>query len=204
MCRYEPPPEVAKKLAEEKAAKKALKGGDADEDGDEKEDGEDEDEDENEDEDDEDEDDYFENRTLYLPDIDAPFKPPSIPAEKKVSLTSRKLQIIVKLANIELTPENPTYNGGSWHVEGMKNERIVASGIYYFHSENITESRLGFRQAAKEPSYEQGDNRGVREVYGLEGDEALNQPLGSLITQADRMIAFPNILQHQGSSNCIG
>lgn len=29
------------------------------------------------------------------------------------------LQIIVKLANIELTPENPDYDGGSWHVEGQ-------------------------------------------------------------------------------------
>jgi hypothetical protein len=82
------------------------------------------------------------------------------------------------------------------HV-AVQNERIVASGIYYYHSENISESRLAFRQAVKEPMYEQGDNRGVREVFGLEGDEALNQPLGSLITQADRCIAFPNLYQHQ-------
>lgn len=27
------------------------------------------------------------------------------------------MQVIVKLANIHLTPEKPTYNGGSWHVE---------------------------------------------------------------------------------------
>ena len=29
------------------------------------------------------------------------------------------LQIIVKLANIELTPEKPEYEGGTWHVEGQ-------------------------------------------------------------------------------------
>lgn len=29
------------------------------------------------------------------------------------------LQVIVKLANIELTPEKPEYDGGSWHVEGQ-------------------------------------------------------------------------------------
>lgn len=29
------------------------------------------------------------------------------------------LQVIVKLANIHLTPEKPTYKGGSWHVEGQ-------------------------------------------------------------------------------------
>ncbi len=33
-----------------------------------------------------------------------------------------KLQIIVKLANICLTPEKPNYEGGSWHVEGQLNE----------------------------------------------------------------------------------
>ena len=31
----------------------------------------------------------------------------------------RGLQVIVKLANILLTPEKPKYEGGTWHVEGM-------------------------------------------------------------------------------------
>ena len=30
----------------------------------------------------------------------------------------KNLQVIVKLANIELTPEKPEYEGGSWHLEG--------------------------------------------------------------------------------------
>lgn len=36
----------------------------------------------------------------------------------------RRLQIIVKLANIHLTPEKPEYAGGSWHVEGQANESM--------------------------------------------------------------------------------
>lgn len=35
-----------------------------------------------------------------------------------------RLQIIVKLANIHLTPEQPEYPGGSWHVEGQANESM--------------------------------------------------------------------------------
>ncbi|KAL9015696.1 MAG: hypothetical protein Q9185_006922 [Variospora sp. 1 TL-2023] len=35
-----------------------------------------------------------------------------------------QLQIIVKLANIHLSPENPEYPGGSWHVEGQANESM--------------------------------------------------------------------------------
>lgn len=47
---------------------------------------------------------------------------------------------------IELTPEKPDYNGGSWHIEGQLNERICASALYYYDSENISESFLAFRQ----------------------------------------------------------
>lgn len=50
--------------------------------------------------------------------------------EPTVFLQGSKLQVIVKLANIVLTPENPEYAGGSWHVEGMLNERIVSTFIY--------------------------------------------------------------------------
>ena len=38
--------------------------------------------------------------------------------KKTVSLRGRRLQVIVKLANIILTPEKPRYDGGTWHVEG--------------------------------------------------------------------------------------
>jgi hypothetical protein len=38
--------------------------------------------------------------------------------EERISLKRRTLQVIVKLANIVLTPEKPHYPGGKWHVEG--------------------------------------------------------------------------------------
>ena len=63
-----------------------------------------------------------------------PFAPPSAADEEarvNVSLRGSTLQVIVKLANIILTPENPKYPGGSWHVEGMANERIVVPELYY-------------------------------------------------------------------------
>jgi len=42
-----------------------------------------------------------------------------------------KLQVIVKLANIELTPEKPKYEGGAWHVEGMMVRNTTS---YWLHS----------------------------------------------------------------------
>jgi hypothetical protein len=37
----------------------------------------------------------------------------------------RGLQIIVKLANIHLTPEKPEYGGGTWHVEGQMVSMLI-------------------------------------------------------------------------------
>ncbi|MFE1440560.1 DUF4246 domain-containing protein [Streptomyces sp. NPDC058739] len=145
-------------------------------------------------------DEWWDNRRPVVPD--APdFTPPALPDEAaRVDLRGRRLQVIVKLATIRLTPDKPEYPGGSWHVEGMMNERIVSTGIYYWDSENITESRLSFRAALDDPNYEQNDDNGLREVYGLEDEDALNQMLGSASTPAGRCLAFPNILQHRVGS----
>ncbi|WP_282702215.1 DUF4246 domain-containing protein [Streptomyces sp. CC219B] len=144
-------------------------------------------------------DDWWENRRPVIPDAPA-FTPPELPDESaRVDLRGRRLQVIVKLATIHLTPDKPEYPGGSWHVEGMLNERIVSTGIYYWDSENITESHLSFRTALDDPDYEQNDDNGMRHVYGLEDEDALNQVLGSAPTPAGRCLAFPNILQHRVS-----
>lgn len=143
---------------------------------------------------------WWETRRPAIPDAPA-FTPPESPDESaRVDLRGRRLQVIVKLATIQLTPDKPEYAGGSWHVEGMLNERIVSTGIYYWDSENITESRLSFRAALDDPNYEQSDDNGVREVYGLENEDPLNQVLGSASTPAGRCLAFPNILQHRVGS----
>jgi Protein of unknown function (DUF4246) len=141
--------------------------------------------------------DWRQNRSPVPPDAPA-FTRPARPGDSaRVDLRARRLQVIVKLATIHLTPDKPAYPGGSWHVEGMMNERIVSTGIYYWDSENITNSRLSFRAAVGEPEYEQDDRDGVREVYGLGDEDALNQVLGSAETRVGRALAFPNILQHR-------
>ncbi|PNP74312.1 hypothetical protein FNYG_12361 [Fusarium nygamai] len=55
------------------------------------------------------------------------------------------LRIIVKMASIELTPDKPEFSAGSCHLEGQINEKIAATALYYFDSENVTPSRLSFR-----------------------------------------------------------
>jgi hypothetical protein len=113
------------------------------------------------------------------------------------SLRSKTLQIIVKIAEIVLTPEKPKYAGGSWHVEGTGSERIVGTGLYYFGCDNITESRLAFRAEVDEPPYQQSDDAGVAAMYGLFNEDLLVQRLGSVTAMTGRCVVFPNCLQHQ-------
>ena len=130
----------------------------------------------------------YDNRLEEWWDRRRPLNPIPIPTFTKrvlplVSLRSCRLQVIVKIQEIQLTPERPTYDGGVWHVEGMENERIVATAIYYYECSNITESTLSFRQAVCEPEYEQNDDRGMNEVYGLSNEAPLVQELGSVVTK---------------------
>ncbi|KAG8724298.1 hypothetical protein FRC09_020359 [Ceratobasidium sp. 395] len=147
--------------------------------------------------------DWSENRPINLPDVPSEgYVSGSL--EKRdtwYSLAGKTIQVIVKLANIHLTPEKPEYAGGSWHIEGMSNEAIVASGIYYYSEENITESRLAFRTAASVPgTYEQSDESGCRRTWGIASDDPCVNELGAVVTCQDRTIAFPNVYQHKVSS----
>ncbi|KAH9850841.1 hypothetical protein C2E23DRAFT_734061 [Lenzites betulinus] len=133
-----------------------------------------------------------------------PFSPPTSDGRVELKLRGRTMQIIVKLANIVLTPENPKYPGGSWHVEGMANERIVATGLYYYACENITESRLNFRTVVGDSTeggvnmpYQESDEKGYYTMYGFAGGCPLNQELGYVVAEEDKCVAFPNVYQHR-------
>ncbi|KAG8925471.1 hypothetical protein FRC02_009635 [Tulasnella sp. 418] len=109
------------------------------------------------------------NRPIVLPTVPTDGYSGGLNIRKsQYSIHGRDVQVIVKLANIQLTPEKPEYPGGSWHVEGMANECIVASGIYYYSSKNITSSHLAFRESVSfDEPYEQNDDEGVKKTWGL-------------------------------------
>ncbi|RHY12986.1 hypothetical protein DYB25_008869 [Aphanomyces astaci] len=104
------------------------------------------------------EDDVFEFAKSF-DETNVPLFLPALPTDEfetqfpSVKLNNNTLQVIVKIAFIELTPHKSTYPGGSWHVEGMIHESIAASGILYYDYDNVTPSKLWFRHAF-EPDYE--------------------------------------------------
>lgn len=69
----------------------------------------------------------------------------------------------------------------------MAHEHIVASGIYYFESENIgDESALQFQAAIEtleiDMQIEQNDHRGAEAMFGVSGETGPKQYLDSVKT----------------------
>lgn len=146
---------------------------------------------------------YQDNRVLIKPDArDYSSRAQHVNVDLRKRFAEKGLQVIVKLANIHLTPEKPTYEGGTWHIEGQLNEHICATSLYYYDCENITNSYLAFRQKVNtddinEKTYGQDDYQGVEYLFGIEQDGPGIQELGRISTSEGRLLAFPNVLQHQ-------
>ncbi|KAI7550002.1 hypothetical protein KC331_g3454 [Hortaea werneckii] len=131
-----------------------------------------------------------------------PFRPSRSTIDLREEFGQKGLQVIVKLANFHLTPDKPTYDGGSWHIEGSLNEHICASALYYYDCENITESHLSFREAMSTEGldrkhYHQDDWGHLETLYGVENGGPGIQELGRVETKEGRVLAFPNVLQHR-------
>ncbi|KAJ6027985.1 hypothetical protein N7540_003561 [Penicillium herquei] len=165
-----------------------------------------------------DESDYYDRLTAW--EHSRPVRPPPIESfrplitemDEKLDLQAafgdKGLQVIVKLANIELTPEQPCYTGGTWHIEGQLNEHICATAIYYYSNDNITTNTLCFRQRINtegircDVSYEQNHFQWLEPVFGCEdyySSTQVTQDLGSVSCHQGRLLTFPNILQHRVS-----
>lgn len=117
------------------------------------------------------------------------------------------LQVIIKMASIELTPEKPEFPAGGWHVEGQLNERICATALFYVDSDNITDSSLSFRMHTTYDQYELQEKVGQDSYHWLEcfyGTSFAHsgmciQNYGNVATPEGRLLAFPNVFQHRVS-----
>jgi hypothetical protein len=146
-------------------------------------------------------------REPVLPEI--PFEEIEYAPQENTRLKERfrssGLQIIVKLASIELTPEKPEFPVGGWHIEGQMNEQICGTALYYLDSENITDSSLSFRMQTSyylndsdEPYSVGQDCYGWMEcAFGTSlgsGNSPCLQNYGNVRTCEGRLLAFPNVL----------
>lgn len=61
---------------------------------------------------------YWFDQTMYLPDAREEYDSWLDDIKRTAYLRGARIQVIIKLFNIVLTPEKPKYHGGIWRVEG--------------------------------------------------------------------------------------
>ncbi|KAF9225298.1 hypothetical protein BS17DRAFT_778410 [Gyrodon lividus] len=142
------------------------------------------------------------SQPIMLPDV-----PPSgylggLEARRHtVQLRDRNLQVIFHVVETRLHPGGQPYEGSLWHVQGMKNERIVACAYYYASVENIAGNALEFRTAVKSPQpFFPGHREAMIQLWGLSDNDPCHQYLGSVPIRENFCVAFPNIYQHRHTS----
>ncbi|CAG7943600.1 unnamed protein product [Penicillium salamii] len=144
--------------------------------------------------------------TVILPEP-GDFTPPEVEDPVDLQKFPQGLQVIVKMTNVELTPEMPSYKGEEWCLDGQLNEHICATAMYCYDSENVTEHKIAFRQRSlpfeiQETTYPQYHYEWLEPIYGFTDpwdDTPVTQDLGEVSTQEGRLITFPNTLQHSMS-----
>ncbi|KAJ2004840.1 hypothetical protein H4R26_002278, partial [Coemansia thaxteri] len=121
------------------------------------------------------------------------------------TLYSRQLQAVVRMSNIELTPNCPRYRGDSWEVTARANERIIATGVFFYDVSNISRCSLQLREPVCGYMFgvEQYDIRAVVEMYGINDHRneelRLSQNYGNIDINDGLCVVYPSIYQHQMS-----
>ncbi|KAJ2061199.1 hypothetical protein GGI17_003234 [Coemansia sp. S146] len=141
-----------------------------------------------------DNDDYFEEiilwrrRATFVHPQPEPFVAPARPVNP-YKLCGRRLQAVVKISSIELTSERPIYSGEDWSVVGLANERIIATGMFFYGVVNIAPANVRFREALSSLDIESKNNWGEEDLA--------SQELGSVVIKDGRCVVFPNIYQYE-------
>ncbi|SCV73300.1 BQ2448_7226 [Microbotryum intermedium] len=145
------------------------------------------------------------DREIVLPEPDE-FEPTTVTKlqdermyHPAFTLKGRTVQVFVKFVSIELSPDRPEYEGEEWRVEGMENEAIVATGVYYYDEKNVTDWTIAFRgtfDADKVPCDSRNDVPAVEAIFGLIENGPCVQHFNKAPTPKNRCLTFPNIYQH--------
>ncbi|KAJ2012812.1 hypothetical protein GGI14_005667, partial [Coemansia sp. S680] len=153
--------------------------------------------------------DYYEELRCWKEDASYvdPQPKPFVAPKRPISpykLRGRRLQAIVKMDSIELSLKNLSYSDESWKVMGLANERIIATGVFFYDVSNIAPCSLQFREALYAQHYPQ-DNfeydamcfaNGLSIEYG-DKTHKVSQELGSVDIYDGQCLVFPNTLQYK-------
>ena len=118
------------------------------------------------------------------------------PVAEDLQLPS-KLQFYLKVVDIEMESQG-TYEG-VWHVEGLPEEHVIASGLYYLDHPERLDAWIIFKRDHFQPNADH--------LFSLIGQctpytlhkffNKSHVPLGELKTQACQQVVFPNTHLHR-------
>ncbi|RSL49029.1 hypothetical protein CEP53_009311 [Fusarium sp. AF-6] len=143
---------------------------------------------------------HVHNKDFFKRDIQAPS--PRNP-RAMMAMEVSQIQVIVKMANIHLTPEKPIYEGSPWQIEGQAIERICATALFYYDCDNIADTPISFRtqgdqeDLAHKSHYIVGDWLSIERVFAMKIRETRLQEIGSVLTREGRAIFYPNVYQNR-------
>ncbi|KAL6716551.1 hypothetical protein ACLMJK_006118 [Lecanora helva] len=115
------------------------------------------------------------------------------------------LQMVLQMRDINLSVDDPEYEGEDWHVQGQNNERIVATATYVYSISNIATTsspKLSFRRRVHpEESVLARDSADwksppfLSDIYGAQDGSPSIQHLGDVTLREGRVVTFPNVFQ---------
>ncbi|KAF8640959.1 hypothetical protein AX17_000605 [Amanita inopinata Kibby_2008] len=138
------------------------------------------------------------HRPIRYPDVPETGYPGKLEDRNhRVSLSGRKLQVIVKISDLRLEPGSQTLTNSPWQVQGMRNEHIVACGLHCLLIKNIVPYKVRFRMPVAFPVGPcPGHSSGIEQTWGLRSGDPAHQNLGYVVVHPGASLVFPNIYQH--------
>ncbi|KNE65817.1 hypothetical protein AMAG_09788 [Allomyces macrogynus ATCC 38327] len=135
---------------------------------------------------------WIDNREPLIPPPETEFK-----LCTPLSLRGRTLKVVTKIGGVHLTLETPTFCGNmQWRVDGVASDAIVATSLYFFDLDNISDSKLAFRCGVQRIECDGDDRQGLDVVYGFKEWQSLVQECGAVTARPGRLVVYPNTLQH--------
>ena len=111
-------------------------------------------------------------------------------------------QVMVKLDRYRLTPENSILPEENWQFDGVAEENILATGVYYFHVENIQKTSMKFRAPIQFTNYHGSYHfHNFLKLHCHQNSMIKsNIILGRIPIKENLCLFYPNYLQHRHST----
>ena len=115
---------------------------------------------------------------------------------ENISLKNKNLQVITKIVQIHLKPNDQFM--GSWHVEGMSHENIVATASCTLEQSDDIKTKLYFKRGYYEEEADHllmNSHNVPSEIHDLYHSKLV--PIGKVNIKEDTIVVFPNNMVHK-------